>query len=137
MYRVEVEYRLRKPKSVALRCAYSQGSIERLEPFFRVEMIDLPDIDRPLKVRYAWQSVVHLCMQTRNNFEVLGCVGVLAICRNFGFLSTTLLLRLSNLDPLLCCKMLSKFREGVLGESELIKQRTVLDGVKDNMVVGS
>ena len=136
MYRAEVEYRLRKPKSVASRCAYIQGSTERLEPFFSVEMIDLPDIDRPLKVRYAWQSVVHLRMQTRDNFEVLGCVGVLAICRNFDFLSTTLLLRLSNLDPLLCCKMLSKFREGILGQSELIKQRTVLDRVKDNMVVG-
>lgn len=76
-------------------------------------------------------------MQTRNNLEVLGCIGILAIQRDLGFLSTTLLLRLSNFDPLLCCKMLSKFRKGVLGESELIKQRAVLDGIEDNMIVRS
>lgn len=100
-------------------------------------MIHLLDTGRLLKLLCAWQSVVHLRMETRNNLEILRCISILAIRRDLRFLSTTLLLCLSDLDPLLCCEMLAKVRKDVFGESKLIKHRTVLDRVEDNMIVRS
>lgn len=76
-------------------------------------------------------------MQTRDNLQVLRGISVLSIVGNLSFLSAPLLLRLSNLDPLLCCQMLSELRKGVLSQSQFVEQRTVLDRIEDDMVVGS
>lgn len=76
-------------------------------------------------------------MQTRDNLKVFRGISILPIVRNLSLLSAPLLLRLSDLDPLLCCQMLSKLRKGVLSQSQFIKQWTVLDRIEDDMVVGS
>lgn len=79
---------------------------------------------------------MHLCQQARDDFHILLAVLIL-LTVDFGCLRTALLLRLTCFDPLLHCKMLTKFGQVVILQAKTVQQRAIGDWIEDNMVVGS
>lgn len=75
-------------------------------------------------------------MQPRRNLEVL-LVHKLAILRDLGALILALLLHLTETDPFLHRQVLADLGEGILGLAEALEERAVVDGVKEDVVVGS
>jgi len=79
---------------------------------------------------------VHLRQQPRNNFHLLLAVLIL-LAVDLGRLRAALLLGLARFDPLLHCKMLTKFGQVVVLQAKAVQQRTVGNWVEDDVVVGS
>ena len=67
-------------------------------------------------------------MQSRENLQILLAVLVLSI-GNLGTACWTLLLRLADLDPLLCCQMLAQFRKHVGCQTKPVEKGAIIDGV--------
>lgn len=76
-------------------------------------------------------------MQTRHNLEILLLVDVLAIRRHLGPLNLALLLHLAQPHPLLHGQMLSNLGKGILRLAQALQERAVVDGVQEDIVVGS
>ena len=71
---------------------------------------------------------MNLGMQPRENLQILLAVLILSI-GDLGTAGWTLLLRLADLDPLLCCQMLAQFRKHVGCQTKSLEKRAVVDGV--------
>lgn len=79
---------------------------------------------------------MNLGLKPRKNLQILLAVLILSI-GDLGTACWTLLLRLADLDPLLCCQMLAQFRKHVGCQTESLKKRTVVNRVENDIVVGS
>ena len=79
---------------------------------------------------------MHLRQQPRDNFHIFLAILIL-LTVDLGCLGAALLLRLTRFDPLLHCKVLTKFGQVVILQAKTVQQRAVGDGVEDNVVVGS
>lgn len=78
-------------------------------------------------------------MQPRRNLEVL-LVHKLAILRDLGALNLALLLHLTQTDPFLHprgSQVLADLGKGILSLAEALEERAIVDGVKEDVVVGS
>lgn len=76
-------------------------------------------------------------MQTRHNLKVLLLVHILAIRRHLGALNLALLLHLSQSNPLFHGQVLPNLGERILGLAEALQERAVVDGVQEDVIVGS
>ena len=81
--------------------------------------------------------VVDRSLEARNNLEILGLIGILPFTGDLDITISSLLLCLSNSNPLLGREMLAKFRECVGSQAQPLEEGTVLNGVKDNVVIGA
>lgn len=80
--------------------------------------------------------IVNRSMKPGQNLQVLRLMHVLAILSDLGPRRLPLLLRLADSDPILGGEMFAKFSEDVRGHSQSCQQRTVLQRVQNNMIVG-
>ena len=80
--------------------------------------------------------VVNLRLQTWDDLKLLVAILILRPF-NLRRFRTTLLLGLTNFDPFLHRQVLAKLRELVLSQTKSLQQRTIIDGVEDDVVVGS
>ena len=79
---------------------------------------------------------MHLRQQPRDNFHILLAILIL-LAVNLRRLRAALLLGLTRFDPLLHCKMLTKFSQVVVLQAKAVQQWAVGDWVEDDVVVGS
>jgi len=86
-------------------------------------------------VCYLNELVIDRSLQTRNNLKILRLVGILPFRRDVNIPIPPLLLSLANLNPLLSSKVLAKLSESIRRQPKSLKKRTVLNRVKDNMVI--
>lgn len=73
--------------------------------------------------------IINNSLQTRNNLQILRLISIFPIVRNLHIAIASLLLRLSDFDPLLGGEVLTEFCECVLGETQTVEHGAVLDGV--------
>lgn len=81
--------------------------------------------------------VVHFGIQSRKNLQILGAVSILPIVRYLDISISSLLLRLSDFNPLLSGEMLAKFSKDILCQSKSFQKWTVRDGVQNDIIVWS
>lgn len=81
--------------------------------------------------------VVDRRLEARNDLEILRLIGVFPLTRNLDIPILSLLLCLSNFNPLLSRQVLSKFGERVGSQAKSLEEGAVLNWVKDNVVVGA
>ena len=81
--------------------------------------------------------VIDRSLKAGNNLEILRLIGILPLTRNLDIPISSLLLRLSNSNPLLGREVLPKFSERIGGQSKPLEKGAVLDRIKDNVVVGA
>lgn len=73
--------------------------------------------------------IINNSLQARNNLQVLRLISILSIIRNLHIAMSSLLLRLSDFDPLLSSEMLTEFCECILSETEAVENWAVLDWI--------
>lgn len=79
--------------------------------------------------------VIDRSLQPRQNLQILRLVGILPLRRNLHILILPLLLCLPYLNPLLRGEMLPQLRKGISRESQSLENRTIGNGIKDDMIV--
>ena len=75
-----------------------------------------------------YNSIVHLCQQTRNDLHLFLSILVL-LAFDLGSLCATLLLRLASFHPLFHGQVLTKLSQIVVLQAEAVEERAVGDGV--------
>lgn len=81
--------------------------------------------------------VIDSSLKARNDLEILRLIGILSLTGNLDIPISSLLLCLSNRNPLLGGKVLPKFGERVGCQAKPLEKGAVLNRIKDNVVVGA
>lgn len=80
-------------------------------------------------------SIVYLGTQARKNLEIFSAIGVFPLIRDLNIFVTPLLLRLSYLNPLFSCEMLTKLGKDILRQPKPVEKRTIRDRIQNNVVI--
>lgn len=86
---------------------------------------------------FKTRLVIDRSLKARNNLEILRPIGILPLTGNLDIPISSLLLRLSNGNPLLGREVLAKFGERVGCQTKPLEKGAVLNRIKDNVVVGA